>query len=257
MMKKLVLAILAWLVSAQLALAAVSIINSDTVTGSVPGSGTPSITFSTRNTGTPAADRITAVVFALTDTTSSGITIASATVGGNATTCTASASDGSINQTVLCWVLNASGTTATIVATFSANTAGLTLVNAATYAVTGANTTTPISSTATTTASQNPATSITITANGELLAGSTNVGSGTSNTVTWTNATADTYLPNGTVASMVSATAVSTTSGTPTVTAGWSATSSLGSSTLSLVAFQAPGGGATVIPLRARRGYGN
>lgn len=257
MMKRIGFGILIWLVSAQLALAAVTIVNSDTTSSATPGAGATSITFTSINTGTPAADRITAVVFALVDGSSTGKFIASATIGGNAATCTASADDGSTNQVIICWLLNTSGTTATIVGTYTGATSSPVIVNVATYAITGANTTTPISATATTTAAQNPATSITIPSSGELLAGSVNIQAGSAATVSWTNATADTYLPNGTVASMVSATAVSTTSGTPTVTAGWSATSSLGSSILSLVAFQAPGGGATVIPLRARRGYGN
>lgn len=263
MLKRLLIGLICWLLGAQLALAAVTITNSDNVIGSQVGGGT-TITWAGFNSGVAAADRITAISIAFFDSTNSSISIVSATVTialtPTAMTCTASATSnnaGALGQSLLCYLLNPTLTSSDFVMTLSAGCGGC-YVELAAYSITGANTVTPVSSTNTASDPTGgaPSTSITIPAGGALLASSQNTQNGSVATgPTWTNATTDQVVPQA-VSSfrLINATGLSTTAGSPTVTATWTQSGFFTGTTLSLVAFQQSGVGVT--PHRARRGYG-
>lgn len=200
--------------------AAVAISNTDHNSAQVTN-GTSTVTISAMAIGAAAADRLVFIVLGWFDL---GAAIqanpTSVTIGGITATQAVVSNTGGVFTPALYeyWAAVPTGTTANVVVNFSANADTSDYIGVSVYRVVGANTSTPVSATATTNTTsptQAVSTSITVPANGALICG----GSGltASGSVSWTNATLDTNF-SGVLSSDEYSSASSTTATTSTRT---------------------------------------
>jgi hypothetical protein len=245
-MKKLFFGLLFWLLSAPLALAAVAISNTSTQAFADFSTSPQSATVAT---GTAAADRVMFVYLYNVDNTGSGATINTVTLGGVTLTkvtgsyVTRSGAIGSaVEENVLYWGLVTSGTTGTLSITFNA-VPGDNSTSVLIYRTTGADTTTPVSSSG----NDNTGAGVTLTVptSGAMLAGASVTGLSTPSFTSWSGVTSSGSLTNVTNSGFVkldSEGGTTTSSGSTTAVGTWSgaATTAL---TSAVIIQQASAGG--------------
>jgi hypothetical protein len=232
-----------WLLSAQLALAAITL--NSCGNGSITNLTTSTTqTISSVSICSTAADRIVIVYVIYNDNQGIG-GVSSVTIAGNATTAVGTSHNASkaIYQGWY-WAVVPSGTTGNIDVTFPADPSGGG-IGVLVLSLTGADTTTPVSSSSAVSGTSTTAsTSVTVPSSGLLLAGSMNVNAGSPGLPpTWTNATANSTIDlayvtfSGTSENNVNA-ANSTSTGSITVTATYANPGPF-ASVISLLAIQA------------------
>jgi len=201
-----------------------------TVTGS-------SVSFSGVAIGPSYTDRLVFIAINGHDGNSTGKFPSAVTIDGISAAQVADTNVSSASDTSWWWTADSSANlTATIAVTLSGSTnAG---VSISVFNVTGANTTTPVSA-AVVDNSGSASASITIPANGLLLAASSDDSSNNSSTLSWTNATTASFQTFNPSSWTSLGSAVSFSSGTPTVTATWTGVSPV-HKLLSMVALQSP-----------------
>ena len=217
----------------------VSIINTVAIASQTGISSSP-VTFTAQPIGTPSSDRLIFVCMQNFSPIDHNM-VTAMTIGGVSATELANINDGLPRlESAIWWAPVPTGTTADIVLTLPGSFTLPNAIGIIVYSVTGANTTTPVLASATAADPSAPSASITIPSNGELLAFSTQYESPTSVFSAWTNATVDQNRSyNDTLGNNIGlTTALSSTSGTPTVTATW-ITPSNTTSLLSMLAIQA------------------
>lgn len=188
--------------------------------------------------GLAASDRLVFVAFFNVDGNGSSKYVNGVTIGG----VTASRVDdayisaGAVVELTIYWALVPSGTTATLSVSFSSAPTDSSM-DAIVYRVTGADTTSPVADADSDSTGASPSAAITIPDDGALLAVSAAYRVGSVTFTGWTNAIVDQSSSNAVsgVVQMQAQTALSSTPGTPTVTAEWGAGTDF---FLSLVAIQ-------------------
>lgn len=206
--------------------------------------GTNSGTISGAAIGTEAADRLVFVHISNVDGNSAGAMVTGVTIGGVAATVKANINDGTFFQSVIYYALVPTGTTANIVITV-ANSSGDCYLCTSVFRVVGANTTTPVTSSNTDDGSADslPSCAVTVGAGGALLAGACAMTLGAASFSGWTNATSASNVQRTIVSySNDEQTATSTSTGSITVTADYTAGFPVGGPFMSLVAIDAAAG---------------
>ena len=210
--------------------------------------GTTSGTITGAAIGAAAADRLVFLHISNVDGNSAGAMVTGVTIGGVTATVKSNINDGTFFQSVIYFALVPTGTTANIMITV-ANSSGDCYLCTSVFRVLGANTTTPVTSSSTGDGSAGgsgdakPSCAVTVGASGALLGGACVLGSGATSFSGWTNATSSTGIQwaIGPYRSDEQ-TATSTSTGSITATADYSAAFPISGPYLSLVAIDAAAG---------------